>query len=320
MSSSRSRRNLHGRPVLRASKRGERRPLRRLALLAAESAAHAPHLDGDRGIGQPEQWAHDVLHLARMLGRGMDQHIIVLAGNGERHLAFEIEMLLPADAERAGEAARACRERRGGIAACEGVIGQDVASAVERIVDGDQRLLRRDLDLAERARRGARRRASRRPPRTPPGRRTRPCRRRTSDRRPSTGLTSFLPGNVGGGEHGDDAGRAAHRVEIDAARCAARRRRPPGRECSVPSRLAQVVDVERRCRRRGGLRNRARSAGRRRAARDRGPVITKRLHGHPRASRPHGSSGCGAADLDQRLAQQPLGDAQAIGRRWRAGR
>ena len=49
--------------------------------------------------GTPSTCGDDVLHLARMLGRGMDQHV-VLARNGERDLAFEIEMLLPADAQR----------------------------------------------------------------------------------------------------------------------------------------------------------------------------------------------------------------------------
>ena len=61
------------------------------------------------------------------------------------------------------------------------------------------------------------------------------CRRR-ADRRRRPATTSFLPGNVGGGQHRDDAGHARGRP-----RHRARRRRPrafgdcPMATCSVPS-------------------------------------------------------------------------------------
>ncbi len=51
----------------------------------------------------------DVLHLARVLRRGMDDHVAVLAGDGERDLAFEVEVLLAADAELAGDLLRRAR-------------------------------------------------------------------------------------------------------------------------------------------------------------------------------------------------------------------
>ena len=116
-------------PGLPRAERGERRPLRRLALLAAEAAAHAPHLDGDRVVVEAEHMGDDVLHLGRVLGRGMDEHVAVLAGDGERDLAFEVEMLLPADAELAGDLASA----RGSISSAgsprlEAVVGEDRAS------------------------------------------------------------------------------------------------------------------------------------------------------------------------------------------------
>jgi hypothetical protein len=47
--------------------RGHRRPLRRLALLAAEGAAHAPHFDGHGCLPNVEKVRHDMLHLARVL-------------------------------------------------------------------------------------------------------------------------------------------------------------------------------------------------------------------------------------------------------------
>ena len=196
MSSSRSRRSLHGRPVLQRAERGERRPLRRLALLAAEAAAHAAHLDGDGVVVQAEHVGDDVLHLARMLGRGIDEHVAVLAGDGERDLAFEIEMLLAADAELAGDLPSA----RGSISSAgsprlEGVVGQ------HRGRRRPARRRRRSPASPARsrswraARRGAPGRGSRRPPRRAPGRRTSPRSARSPDRRRcSFGLTSFLPG------------------------------------------------------------------------------------------------------------------------------
>ena len=91
---------------LAGAERRQRRPLRRLALLAAETAAHPAHLDGDGVAVERRALGDDVLHLARVLGRGVDDHVAVLAGDGERDLAFEIEMLLSADAEFAGDLLR----------------------------------------------------------------------------------------------------------------------------------------------------------------------------------------------------------------------
>ena len=44
--------------------------------------------------------ADHVLYFARMLGRGPDRDLVVFAGNGQGDMAFEIEMLLAADAHR----------------------------------------------------------------------------------------------------------------------------------------------------------------------------------------------------------------------------
>ena len=54
-------------------------------------------------VVQAEHVGDDVLDLGRMLGRGVDEHVAVLAGYRERNLALEIEMLLAADAELAGD-------------------------------------------------------------------------------------------------------------------------------------------------------------------------------------------------------------------------
>ena len=49
---------------------------------------------------------HHVLGLGRMLGRAVDEDVVVLTGNREGDLAFEIHMILPADRDGAVDAAR----------------------------------------------------------------------------------------------------------------------------------------------------------------------------------------------------------------------
>ncbi len=59
---------LHRPPRLPGQHRGDAGDDGGLALLAAERAAHAPHLDGHGVERQPEQVRDAVLHLGRMLG------------------------------------------------------------------------------------------------------------------------------------------------------------------------------------------------------------------------------------------------------------
>ncbi len=233
---------MHGRPVMRAASAASAAHCAAWLSLPPNAAAHPPHLDGDRGVGQPEHVRHDVLQLARMLGRGVDQHV-VLAGNGERHLALEIEVLLPADAQCAGEAARACRERCGGITLGKGVVGQDVAIRIERIVDAHQRPLHRDLDLAEP--RGAARDVARLGDHREHHLTVELDRVDGKHRIVAHHRTDVVAsGDVGRGQHRDDARHLAHGVEIDAHDPPARRRCPAGREMQRALRLAQVVDVD----------------------------------------------------------------------------
>jgi hypothetical protein len=63
---------------------------------------------------------HEVLHLGRMLGRAMDGDGAMLLRHGHAHLAFKIEMLLPADTEALFDAMRCCGNGLCGIAAVEG--------------------------------------------------------------------------------------------------------------------------------------------------------------------------------------------------------
>ena len=184
-------------------------------LLAAEAAAHAPHSTVTASNGRPSTCATTCWHFGRVLGRALDVHVAVLARHGERDLAFEIEMVLAAEAHAAG--------RRCGAPA-------SAASASPRCMR-----LRRQHE-ARRARAPLRRQDWRGAPRS----RSRPARGRArlvagvSAATANSGWPTYstmpcgedrlvmrmtgdvvLAGNVGGGEHRDDAGRGAHRGEVE---------------------------------------------------------------------------------------------------------
>ena len=216
-----------------------------LGLLAAEPAAHAPHLDGDGMGGDAQHLRHHVLHLAGMLRRGEDLHVLLLAGDGERNLAFEVEMILPADRHRALEPARTFRQR-----------GRDIAPfELERV--GHQRAAgrtgRRDIEH----RRGLlidRLRQHRRLPR----RRARlrdhgeerlavmQDRLRREDRLVMAMRRGDVVGarNIGRRQHRDHAGRRQHGREIE-------RHQPPMGDAAEtkigvqqPLRRSDVVDID----------------------------------------------------------------------------
>jgi len=103
--------HLGGPAGLAGDDRGHARVQRHLRFLAAEAAAHAPAFDDDVVRGDPERVRHHVLHLARVLSGRVDLHPAVLARDGHRDLAFEIEVILPAGGDRAAQAVRRTRER-----------------------------------------------------------------------------------------------------------------------------------------------------------------------------------------------------------------
>ena len=224
--------------------RGERRPLGRLAFLASEPAAHAAHLAGDVGIGQPEHAGDHVLHLRRVLGGREDVHRPVLVGGRESDLAFEVEVLLAADAERPFEPVRTSGDRRLSVPAAEGIVGEDGLVPFERVLDGDARRLARDLHRGELD--GA------------PGRVAglghdgeEGLAMEADDVGGEQGVVAegggnvVDPGNVGGGEHGDDARGGSDCCEVERDEPSPRPRRLA--DCNVERavRLAEIVDVER---------------------------------------------------------------------------
>ena len=68
----------------------------------------------------------------------MNRDVIVFPGNGESHLALEIEMLLTADMHRALEAPGSRMKRRGDIAPLEPEgFGDETGLCAARVLDGD---------------------------------------------------------------------------------------------------------------------------------------------------------------------------------------
>ena len=112
------------------AQRRDGRPLAGLTLLAAEAAAHAARLDDHEGVGHAEHAGHDMLRLGRVLGRDIHVHLDAFAGHGERGLALEIEMLLPADAELPFEAVRRGAQRALDVAAPELVVRQHATAGL----------------------------------------------------------------------------------------------------------------------------------------------------------------------------------------------
>ena len=99
-----------GRPAgLLGDQRGDAGEQVALGLLAAEAAAHAPALDRHGVVGHAQHDRDHVLDLARVLGRGVDRDLVVLARDRQRDLALEVEVVLAADRRSGPRAAAAPR-------------------------------------------------------------------------------------------------------------------------------------------------------------------------------------------------------------------
>ena len=77
---------------------GEAGPLRGLRLLAAEAPAHAAAFAHDPGERDTEHPGHQSLHVRRMLGGGVQEHLPRLPRYREGDLTLQVEVLLTADA------------------------------------------------------------------------------------------------------------------------------------------------------------------------------------------------------------------------------
>ena len=108
-----------------------------LALLAAEAAAHAARLDRHGVARHAQHVRHLVLDLGRVLGGGMDGHVVVLARHRQRHVAFEVEVLLPAHRDAACQRVRCGGNGRDGVAARHGERRLQQQPGLHRRVDGE---------------------------------------------------------------------------------------------------------------------------------------------------------------------------------------
>jgi hypothetical protein len=229
-----------------AGRKGRKgRPVVRLALLAAKPAAHAPHFHGHRRIRHRQHARDDVLGFARMLRRGVDENVAVLAGNRKRHLPFQIEMLLPADFHLAAQLGL-----RGGKTGfrrplAELIVRQDRLVSGQRVVDGQHRRQRICNDPCF-PRRPARRIAGRRDhreDRLPPIEDLAFYKHRlVAERRRDVVLSR----NIRMGQHSDDAGALPHRLQVHLSDGASYNVICPSRHhMQRAGGLANVVDIGR---------------------------------------------------------------------------
>ena len=95
------------------------RELVRLRFLTPEAAAHPADFHRHRVRRHAKRMRHHMLHFARVLRGGIDRHVLILAGHGHGDMAFEIEMVLSADAHPAFDPPWRVCQRYGRIAACK---------------------------------------------------------------------------------------------------------------------------------------------------------------------------------------------------------
>ena len=141
--------HLGGAPVLRAMIAATQAKSDIWRFLAAEAAAHPPALDDDVVRGDARALRDHVLDFARVLRRREDLHAAVLARDGERDLAFEIEVVLSARRDRTLQAARRARQRGRGVAARHVHRRQHIRLGLQRGIDGEQRGQLDEVELCE---------------------------------------------------------------------------------------------------------------------------------------------------------------------------
>ena len=232
-------------PFLRRQRRHRREEVR-LRLLAAEAPAHAPHDDGHRVRRHPQHMRHHVLHLGRMLRGGIDGHLVVLARHGKGDHALEVEVVLPPDPHPSLQPVRRGRHRRLHLAALQ----------LQRLGDeGIARLHRRrhvgDVRQVAIRHHGELRRPPRRVARLGDDREHRLAVELHLAHREDRVVVlahraDVVHRHVRRGQHADDPGRRANRIEVDRKDLRVRPVRQPEIGVQRPHRLADVVGIFRR--------------------------------------------------------------------------
>ena len=86
-----------------------------LGFLAAETAAHAAHVDDDLVHRHAEHFSDQLLHFGGVLCRGVDDHAAVFGGHDRGNLGFQVEVFLAADMQAALQATRRSGQLGGGV-------------------------------------------------------------------------------------------------------------------------------------------------------------------------------------------------------------
>ncbi|MNS54526.1 hypothetical protein D3C72_873240 [compost metagenome] len=101
--------------------RAQARRAGRLGFLAAETTAHAAHVDDDLVHRHVQHFGHQLLHFGGVLRGAVDDHAAVFGRHHRRDLGFQVEVFLATNVQRALDAMFGSGQRRGRIAAFVGV-------------------------------------------------------------------------------------------------------------------------------------------------------------------------------------------------------
>jgi len=195
-------------------------------------------------VVEAERVRDHVLHLARVLRRAVHVHRAALARDREGDLPLEVEVVLAARAQGAGQTVRRARERGGGVAPRDMDRRQHERLRRHRVLDRQDRRQRLEVELGEPRRASGRLDARRR---DREDRLAREVHDAVGEDRVvvEDGSDVVHAGNVGRDDRVDDAGRREYRVEVDRPQSPVGDRRDADRRVQRAPGLGKVVDVGR---------------------------------------------------------------------------
>ena len=130
-----------------SSQRGEGGEVGRLRLLAPEGAAHAWDQDDDAAVVAAEDLGGGVLDLGRVLRGGVDLERTILAGDRQRGMGLEVEVVLAAAGELALDAQRGAGQSSVDVSAAHAMRRAQVRLCRDRVGDREDRRRLLDVDL-----------------------------------------------------------------------------------------------------------------------------------------------------------------------------
>ena len=242
MSSSRSTRNLTARPVFRASIAATQANSDICVSLPPKPPPIRRHSTTTSWAAIEQRTRDHLLDFAGMLGRAVDAHAAVLLRHGQRHLALEVEMVLPAARASPGEAVRRARERGRRVAPHDMRGRQHPGLRGDGLVDGEDRRQRFEVEAGQlrRLARGIH-----------GGGRDREH-RLAGEQHDAIGQDRIVvlnradvvdPRNIGGRDHRDDVRRGPHGIEVERPDAAVRNGTLAHGGVQRAARLRNVVGV-----------------------------------------------------------------------------